>query len=262
MSYTIKPNESASVIAQKGAFSIVENEKDFSVDYGTAEAAYFASKMNVRTRQVYCDLSVSPVTVQAGAMQMMVGDVNAKTNIKSAGDFLKKHMKGKVTNESTIKPVYEGQGTLILEPTRKYLLLFDVSQWGSGMVVEDGSFLACETSTNSQVVARKNLSSAMLGGEGLFNMCFSGSGTVCVESRVPREELVEIQLNNDVLKIDGSMAVAWSKDLNFYVSRTTKSLVGSAASGEGLVNVYEGTGKVLVAPINNPNFLNYNLVTE
>ena len=28
-----------------------------------------------------------------------------------------------------------------------------------------------------------------------------------------------------------------------------KSLVGSAASGEGLVNVYRGTGKVLLAPV-------------
>ena len=28
-----------------------------------------------------------------------------------------------------------------------------------------------------------------------------------------------------------------------------KSLIGSAASGEGLVNVYRGTGKVLLAPV-------------
>ena len=28
-----------------------------------------------------------------------------------------------------------------------------------------------------------------------------------------------------------------------------KSLIGSAASGEGLVNVYRGTGKVLMAPV-------------
>lgn len=33
------------------------------------------------------------------------------------------------------------------------------------------------------------------------------------------------------------------------VERSGKSLIGSAASGEGLVNVYRGTGKVLLAPV-------------
>ena len=63
------------------------------------------------------------------------------------------------------------------------------------------------------------------------------------------EELVEITLNNDVLKVDGNMAIAWSGSLDFTVERSGKSLIGSAASGEGLVNVYRGTGKVLLAPV-------------
>ena len=45
------------------------------------------------------------------------------------------------------------------------------------------------------------------------------------------------------------MAIAWSGSLNFTVERSGKSLIGSAASGEGLVNVYRGTGKVLLAPV-------------
>ncbi len=43
--------------------------------------------------------------------------------------------------------------------------------------------------------------------------------------------------------------VAWSPSLNFMVERTTATLIGSAASGEGLVNVYRGTGRVLVATV-------------
>ena len=31
--------------------------------------------------------------------------------------------------------------------------------------------------------------------------------------------------------------------------KTTKTLVGSAVSGEGLVNVYRGTGRVLMCPV-------------
>ena len=61
-------------------------------------------------------------------------------------------------------------------------------------------------------------------------------------------ELIEVQLDNDTLKIDGNLAVCWSSNLNFTVERTTKTLVGSAISGEGFVNVYRGTGKVLMCP--------------
>ena len=80
-------------------------------------------------------------------------------------------------------------------------------------------------------------------------MGIQGNGVVCLESDCPREELVEVYLENDVLKIDGNNAVAWSGSLEFTVERSGKSLIGSAASGEGLVNVYRGTGRVLLAPV-------------
>ena len=40
----------------------------------------------------------------------------------------------------------------------------------------------------------------------------------------------------------------WSKSLDFTVERSSKSLIGSMVNKEGLVNVYRGTGKVLMAP--------------
>ena len=60
-----------------------------------------------------------------------------------------------------------------------------------------------------------------------------------------------IELHDDIVKIDGNYAIAWSGSLNFTVERSGKSLIGSAASGEGLVNVYRGTGKVMMAPVRN-----------
>lgn len=45
------------------------------------------------------------------------------------------------------------------------------------------------------------------------------------------------------------LAVCWSSNLEFTVERSTKTLVGSAVSGEGLVNVYRGTGRVLMCPV-------------
>lgn len=105
-----------------------------------------------------------------------------------------------------------------------------------------------------KVTARTNFSSAITGGEGLFNILCAGSGVVAVESDCPKEELIVVELNNDVLKIDGNYAVAWSKSLDFKVERSGKTFLGSAASGEGLVNTYSGTGKVLMQPVHEMPF--------
>ena len=86
-------------------------------------------------------------------------------------------------------------------------------------------------------------------------MSLHGNGVVALESNVPEEELIVIELENDELKIDGNLAVCWSSNLDFTVERTTKTLVGSAVSGEGLVNVYRGTGRVLMSPVAPTNSL-------
>ena len=137
----------------------------------------------------------------------------------------------------------------MLEPTYRYLLLENPADWGGAMVIDDGMFLACEDTINHKVVARSNLSSAVLGGEGLFNLCLEGNGIVVLESKVPREELIEVDLENDEIRIDGNFAVAWSNTLQFTVEKSSKSLVASGVSGEGFVNVYRGTGRVLMAPV-------------
>ena len=242
-------NDDVKILGNSGAFSVIEYQRDLSVTPRSAGVAYYSNKMNVKKRQVVCYLSKSPVTCQAGAMQWSVGNVNATTGIKGVGDFFGKAVRGKVTGESAIKPEYVGDGVLVLEPTYKHILLMDLADWGGSVVLDDGLFLACESSIKHKAVMRSNISSAALGNEGLFNLSLNGSGSFVLESRCPKEELIEIYLEIDVLKVDGSMAIAWSSTLDFTVERSGKSLIGSAASGEGLVNVYRGTGKVLLAPV-------------
>ena len=238
-----------SVVSKLGPYSIIEYARDISVNPANAEMMYYASRMNFRKKQLSVALNNTGVILQAGAMQMMAGNIQAGTDVKGAGDLARKMFSGTVTGESAIKPKYTGTGTVILEPTYKYLLLQDLADWGGSMIIEDGMFLACDDTVTLKTVARTNLSSAALGGAGLFNLSLQGSGIVALECRVPESELIVFDLENDTLKIDGNMAVAWSSGLQFTVERTTKTLVGSAASGEGLVNVYRGTGRILVAPV-------------
>ena len=242
-------NDDVRTVDQLGPFTVIEYLRDLSVTPGSAMTAYYCNEMNVRKRQVLCDLGRADITIQAGAMQWMVGDVKATTGVKGVGDLLGKAIRGKATGESAIKPEYTGSGTLVLEPTYKHLILMDAAEWNGSVVLDDGLFLACDSRLQHKAVMRSNFSSAVAGGEGLFNLSLNGTGVFCIESDCPKEELVEITLKDDVLKVDGNFAIAWSNSLQFTVERSSKSLIGSAASGEGLVNVYCGTGKVLLAPV-------------
>lgn len=162
-------NDDIRTLASLGAFTVVEYERDLSVSPASAQEAYFCNAMNVRKRQVICDLSKSHVTVQAGAMQWTVGNVNATTGIKGVGDLFGKAVRGKVTGESAIKPEYTGDGILVLEPTYRHILLVDLKDWNGSIVLDDGLFLACESTLKQKAVMRSNFSSAVAGGEGLFN---------------------------------------------------------------------------------------------
>ena len=242
-------NDDVRVLDNQGPFSVIEYKKDLSVNPTTAMLSYYCNEMNVRKRQLVCELKNADITLQAGAMQWSVGNVNATTGIKGVGDLFGKAIRGKMTGESAIKPEYTGNGTLVLEPTYRHILLMNTADWNGAVVLDDGLFLACDSVLQQKAVMRSNISSAALGGEGLFNLCLSGNGVFAIESRCPKEELIEITRDNDVLKVDGNLAIAWSNSLDFTVERSGKTLVGSAASGEGLVNVYRGTGKVLLAPV-------------
>ena len=244
-------NENRKYAKSIGNFHVLEYVQDASVSPMNAMNEYFMSKMNVRRRQVVIDIDKDhSAVIQAGAMQWMGGNVQATSGVKGIGDFLGKALKGAVTKETAVKPEYVGEGCLILEPTYKYIILADIGKWGSaGMTIEDGMFLACDANVKSKVVAIKNLSSAVLCSEGLFNLSLQGNGVAALESNVPEDELIEVILENDELKIDGNLAVCWSSNLEFTVERSTKTLVGSAVSGEGLVNVYRGTGRVLMCPV-------------
>ena len=242
-------NDDVKVINKLGAFTVIEYQRDLSVMPSESMIAYYCNAMNVRKRQVICAISQSDIILQAGAMLWTVGNVNATTGVKGVGDLFGKAIRGSVTGESAIKPEYTGDGTLVLEPTYKHILLVDLADWNGSIVLDDGLFLACDATLKHKAVARSNISSAVAGNEGLFNLGIVGRGILCLESPCPKEELVEITLDNDILKVDGNMAIAWSGSLDFTVERSGKTLIGLAASGEGLVNVYRGTGKVLLAPV-------------
>lgn len=232
-------------------FHVMEYLQDSSVSPMTAMEEYYMSKMNVRRRQVVIEtgqgaLRDYPVRCDAVDGRPCTGDRrNQRDRRPVRKGHQRRHDKGICRKTGVRWRRISRAGTDL-----QIHHLVDVEKWGSsGMTIEDGIFLACDGRVKNKLTARKSISSAVLGGEGFFNLSLVGRGAVALESNVPEDELIEVELENDELKIDGNLAVCWSSNLDFTVERSTKTLVGSAVSGEGLVNVYRGTGRVLMSPV-------------
>ena len=211
-----------------------------------AQAVYFMEKQNIRVRQVALYMNNEKVTIEKGAMSYFQGDLQMTSGV-TLGNAVGRFVRGAVTGEQMAQPEYKGTGTLVLEPSFKHFLVLELAEQES-IIIDDGMFYCAQGSVKVKAVSQKNVSSALLGGETLFQCQLTGPGIIILESVVPMEEINIIDLNNDVLKVDGNFAVLRSSTLNFTVERSAKTLVGSAVSGEGLVNVYRGTGQVWLAP--------------
>lgn len=211
-----------------------------------AQAVYFMEKQNIRVRQIALYLNNEKVTIEKGAMSYFQGDIQMVSGV-TLGNALGRMVRGAVTGEQMAQPEYTGTGLLVLEPSFKHFLVMELADRES-IIIDDGMFYCAQGSVKVKTVAQRNLSSAALGGESIFQSELTGPGIVILESLVPMEEIDVIDLDHDILKVDGNFAVLRSSELNFTVERSAKTLVGSAVSGEGLVNVYQGTGQIWLAP--------------
>jgi uncharacterized protein (AIM24 family) len=115
-------------------------------------------------------------------------------------------------------------------------------------IIDKGLFYASEGSIEVGVAMQKNISSAMLGGEGLFQTKISGTGWAVMSIPVPASEVVRYTLNNEKLSVDGTIALLRKGNIEYRVEKSNKSLLGSAISGEGLLQTFTGTGEVWLAP--------------
>ncbi|MGV3526680.1 MAG: AIM24 family protein [Candidatus Sericytochromatia bacterium] len=183
------------------------------------------------------------VRTEAGAMYYMRGDVKMESKMPSAGGFLK----SMVTGESIFRPTYTGTGELYLEPSFASFHSFDCG--GQEWMIQPGGYWASEQTIQIDI-HRDKVMTSFLSGKGLLNFWtkVKGNGKVVLVAPGPVEEIV---LNNDRLVVDGQFAVAWQGSLDYRVEKATKSLLGSATSGEFLVSTYTGSGKLLLAPVPN-----------
>lgn len=226
---------------------ILEYQKLLGIsDTAMAQRVYFMEQQNIRVRQIALYLNNEKVTVEKGAMSYFQGNLEMVSGV-TLGNAIGKMFRASVTGEQMAQPEYRGTGMLVLEPSFKHFLVLQLAP-GESIIVDDGMFYCAQGSVTVRTVSQKSISSALAGGETFFQQQLTGPGIIILESIVPMEEIDIIRLDNDVLKVDGNFAILRSSTLQFTVERSAKTLIGSAMSGEGLVNVYQGTGEVWLAP--------------
>lgn len=211
-----------------------------------AKNLYFMKEQNIHPKQIVIYLNNDTIKVEPGALSYMQGNIEMVSGV-NVGNIIGKVFSSKITNENIAQPEYKGTGMIVLEPSFKHFVVIDL-QVNEDIIVDKGMFYASQGSVTSKPVMQKSISSALAGGEGLFQIYIKGPGLVVLEIPVPMEEVDIIEMHNDVLKVDGNFALLRSASMGFTVERSAKTLIGSSVSGEGLVNVYRGTGQVWLAP--------------
>lgn len=232
----------------KSEFEILEYDKlEGATNPIMATALHFSKEAGLKGRQVKVKLNNSSIKTESGALYFYKGRISSDANIGGVGGFFKKSISGALTNESAMKPQYTGTGDVYLEPSFKHYMVMELDN--DTLVVDKGTFYCCSDTIEVRAFAQKNVSSALLGGEGIFQIELKGSGIVVLELFVPKSEIVTIEIEpGEELKVDGNFAIARTSGVNFAVTKSDKSLVGSMLNGEGLLNTFTGQGTVWLAP--------------
>lgn len=228
-------------------FQVLEYDNlDGATDVNSAIALKYMKESGMKLRQARIILDDSAVRIESGALSYMKGDIRIKSDTGGVLAFGRKFLASKITGETVVKPILEGKGEVFLEPSFGHYGLLELED--DEIIIEDGIFYACEESVEISTTAQKTVSSMILGNDGVFQTKLSGSGIVLLELPVPESEIFRCKMNEDVLKIDGNFAILRTGNIEFSVEKSGNTLIGSALNGEGLLNVYRGTGEVWLVP--------------
>lgn len=239
-----------SEMAGESRFQILEYENlDGASDAETAFGLNIIRQSGIKLKQIRIILEDSAVKLEPNSLSYMKGGIEIKSKSGGLIGFGKKIISSKLTGETAFRPTYTGNGEIFLEPSFGHFALVELED--DEIIVSDNMFYACEEGVEVSASMQKNISSAFLGNEGLYQTKLEGAGIVALKVPVPESEIFKCVLINDTLKVDGNFAILRTGNIEFSVEKSSKSIVGTMVSGEGLVNVYRGTGEVWLTPTKN-----------
>ena len=215
-------------------------------DHETAATIYFANQAGIRLKQVRITLRDGEAIAESGALHFMLGQIQMESKIGGVSGLGKAMMNKFVTKEAAIMPRYRGTGQIYLEPSFSHFLIYRLM--GEEVIADKGMFCCGQGTLDIGSALQRNVSSALFGGEGLFQTRIKGKGICVFESPVPVDEVMRIDLKDETLQVDGNFALMRTGRIEFSVEKSTRSLLGTLTSGEGLLQTFRGTGSVWLAP--------------
>ena len=124
------------------------------------------------------------------------------------------------------------------------IVLLDIGR--EQFYINDGAFLAMSGDASYHMSLQKL--SGIFGGNssGLFIMKTKGQGQVLINAFGSIEA---VDITNDDIIIDNQHVVAWSTSLDYHIT-LDNGLFNSSLTGEGIVNHFNGTGRIYVQTLN------------
>jgi uncharacterized protein (TIGR00266 family) len=205
------------------------------------------------------------VNTESNAMVMMEGNLDLRGEMK--GGFWsavgRKLANGESFFTQSIKAT-RGPGAVILAP----VLPGDIQllECGNGrqFLMNDGAFLACESSVEVKVRMQSIGRALFAGSGGFFVGETSGKGSLAVNGFGSVYKLtIDNPADNPVI-IDNNHVVAWDSNLSYDLALSTNrssgffgSIVNSVTSGEGVVLKFHGQGEVVICSRNRSDFVSW-----
>ena len=215
-----------------------------SKDLLTAEKVFFLNQAGVRLKHIRATLENGEIIIEPGALYYMCGALELESNTQKVSRGLMRKM---LSGETLFQTRIRGNGEVYLDPTFGHFVMTKIDN--DTLIMDKGTFYCADAGLSVSAVAQRNVSSALFGGEGLFQTQVKGSGLIILASPVPMEELVCYELGKgEKLFVDGSFALMRTHTVTFRAEKSAKSLFRSLTSGEGLLQTFEGPGSVWIAP--------------
>lgn len=205
-------------------------------------AEFFVNELE-GTRFVEIHLNHEMVRVESGALSYLTGRITVHSPlIPSLGGAIKSLL----ADQAIYRPTYTGTGVITLESSLGGFHILDLND--ESWILERGTYWASEGNVEVQY-HREKMQTSLWAGEGpiYLQTKVRGAGKVVLATRGP---VVEVQLSEgEEIAAEGKYVISRSRDVKFRMRRTTKNFLGRFTSGEGLVRVFEGPGRVLLNPV-------------
>ena len=190
-------------------------------------------------RFVQAHLEDESMHAEAGALSYMRGNIRVDASVPGLGRIIKCAL----SNESPVRPRYEGTGDVFLQSSFGGYYSLDVK--GEPWILENGAYWA-SAGTVDLGLHREQAITSFWAGEGFidYQTKLSGKGVAVLNADGPVEE---VNLRDETLSVEGKLVIARTGGLRYRVRRPVRSLIGYWLSGEKMMRTYSGTGRLLVS---------------